>query len=224
MKRLLIYTGLAAGVLAVVGLVLFRVLESYVVLDPDGIHAGQAAAAGAPEVGGTFSLTDDQGRPVTETSLVGSGYHLIFFGFTNCPDVCPGMLSTVAGIYEKLTPDQQAKVQMVFVSVDPDRDTKEKLHEYVTAFNPSFVGWTGTKAQIDEMTRNYLAYYAIRKEGKDPTVTVSSTETGAARGEYMVDHSAILYLMGPDGKYVTHFRSSDSATSIQERLGEILAR
>ena len=179
-----------------------------------GGTAGGDAAAASSQVGGAFSLTDDQGHPVSEKDLVGGTYHLIFFGFTNCPDVCPGMLSTVAGIYQKLTPEQQARVRMVFVSVDPDRDTREKLHEYVTGFDPSFVGWTGTKAQIDAMTRNYLAYYAIRKEGSGD---------GAAAPDYKVDHSSLLYLMGPDGGYVTHFRNSDSATSILERLQEILA-
>ncbi len=208
--------------IAAIGVGLFLLLERNVAIGPDGVGLG--SGSGAPDIGGAFSLTDDQGLPVTEKTLVGDKYHLIFFGFTNCPDVCPGMLSTVAGIYEKLTPEQQARVQMVFVSVDPDRDTKEKLHEYVTAFNPTFVGWTGTKAQIDGMTRNYLAYYAIRKDGKDPTVTVSSTGAGMGGGDYMVDHSAILYLMGPDGAYVTHFRNSDSATSILERLQEVWAR
>jgi cytochrome oxidase Cu insertion factor (SCO1/SenC/PrrC family) len=165
---------------------------------------------GAPTIGGTFSLTDDQNRPVTEKNLVGSKFHLLFFGFANCPDVCPGMLQTMAGVFEKLTPAEQARLQMVFISVDPARDTAEKLGAYVRGFNPNFVGWRGDKAQIDAMTTNYLAYYAQKPDVHAPD-------------GYTMDHSALLYVMAPSGQYLTHLRNADSATFILERLREILA-
>ena len=164
---------------------------------------------GAPEIGGSFSLTDDTGRPVSEKTLVGEKYHLIFFGFAHCPDICPGMLTTMAGVYEKLPPATRGKLQMVFVSVDPDRDSAEKLHEFVRGFDPSFVGWRGSQAEVDAMTKNYLAYAAKRADPDAPD-------------GYTMDHSAILYLMGPDGKYVMHMRNSDSATLIRERLEEVV--
>jgi protein SCO1/2 len=168
---------------------------------------GYGQPSGAPAIGGPFTLQDDEGRTVTEANLVGEKYHLIFFGFANCPDVCPGMLQLMAGVEEKLPTATQAKLQFVFVSVDPARDTLAKLGAYVRGFSPSFVGWTGDKANIDAMVKNYLAYYAIAKPavGDDPAV-------------YNVDHSGFAYLMGPDGTYMAHFRSSDSAASLQAAL------
>ncbi len=170
-------------------------------------EVGYGQPSGAPAIGGPFTLTDDAGRTVTEANLVGEKYHLIFFGFANCPDVCPGMLQLMAGVEEKLPQTTREKLQFVFVSVDPARDTLEKLGAYVRGFSPSFVGWTGDKANIDIMTKNYLAYYAIGTpaENDDPTI-------------YNVDHSGFAYLMGPDGKYITHLRSSDSAASLQAGL------
>lgn len=170
----------------------------------------QPVAEGAPAIGGRFTLTDDQGRPVSEQTLLGK-YHLIFFGFANCAEACPAMLSTMDWVYRQLPPAKQANVQMVFVSVDPMRDTAGKLGEYVRGFNPAFVGWVGTEAEIDIMTKNYLAYYAVPQGAN------------ASDAAYQVDHSTYLYLMGPDGVYITHFRQSDSATSIRDRLQQLVA-
>lgn len=169
----------------------------------------QVSNAPLPVGQGTFSLTDDEGRPVTQANLKDGRYHLVFFGFTHCPDMCPGMLTTVAGIYEKMPLAQQQRIQMVFVSVDPNRDNQQKLHDFVRGFNPSFVGWRGSQAQVDAMTKDYLAYGVRRPDDHAPD-------------GYTMDHSTLLYLMGPDGQYVTHFRNSDSATSIAERLNTIL--
>ena len=169
--------------------------------------AGPVTVAGAPEIGGPFTLRDDSGRVVTEATLANGKYHLIFFGFAQCPDVCPGMLQLMAGVEENLSPAVREALQFVFVSVDPKRDSLEKLGDYVRSFSPSFVGWTGEQSEIDRMVKGYLAYYAIRPADK-----------GAAPEDYTVDHSGFAYLMGPNGKYITHFRSSDSASSLQNGL------
>ena len=169
--------------------------------------AGPVAVAGAPEIGGPFKLRDDAGRVVTEANLANGQYHLIFFGFANCPDVCPGMLQLMAGVEENLSPAVREVLQFVFVSVDPKRDSLEKLGDYVRSFSPSFVGWTGEQSEIDRMVKGYLAYYAIRP-----------AEKNTAPDDYTVDHSGFAYLMGPDGKYITHFRSSDSASSLEQGL------
>lgn len=169
------------------------------------------AEANAPPIGGAFTLNDDTGKVVTERDLLGK-YHLVFFGFTNCPDKCPAMLSAMDWVTRNLPPETAAKVQMVFVSVDPTRDDLKTLGEYVRGFNPAFVGWTGTKEQVDAMVKNYLAYYAIK----------AASPTEADPNVYMVDHSTFLYLMGPDGRYVMHFRNTDSSTSIRDRLAETL--
>jgi cytochrome oxidase Cu insertion factor (SCO1/SenC/PrrC family) len=171
---------------------------------PPALNYKTAQTNGAPQIGGPFTLTDDTGKAVTEASLVGDKYHLIFFGFANCPDVCPGMLQLMAGVEEKLPAAVRDKLQFVFVSVDPARDTLKKLGAYVDSFSPRFVGWTGDKTQIDRMVKGYLAYYS-KRPGEDGV-------------EYTVDHSGFAYLMGRNGKYVAHFRSSDSASSLLEGL------
>lgn len=163
---------------------------------------------GAPAIGNArFTLRDDSGRVVTEKTLKNGYYHLIFFGFASCPDMCPGMLQLMAGVEEKLPEGVKERLQFVFVSVDPERDSLEKLGAYVRDFSPRFVGWTGEKAEIDAMVKGYLAYYAKRP-----------ASAGTAKDDYNVDHSGFAYLMGPDGAYLSHFRSSDSATSLQQGL------
>ncbi len=176
-----------------------------------GVTVGYGQPQGAPAIGGPFTLTDDAGATVTEATLVGGKYHLIFFGFANCPDVCPGMLQLMAGVEERLPTATRDRLQFVFVSVDPARDTLEKLGAYVRGFSPRFVGWTGTKDNIDTMVKHYLAYYAIGTpaQGDDPSI-------------YNVDHSGFAYLMGPDGQYMAHFRSSDSAASLQAGLARFV--
>jgi protein SCO1/2 len=199
----------AAGIL--VGLVAIAGVASWQAYGPQPkagatVQSGMMTqATGAPAIGGPFKLMDDQGRPVTEKNLIGDQYHLIFFGFASCPDVCPGMLMMMAGIEEKLPVAVRDKLQFVFVSVDPKRDSLAKLGAYVRGFSPRFVGWTGDEAEIDKMVKNYLAYYALRP---DPT----------AEGSYTVDHSSFAYLMGPDGKYVAHYRSTDAASQLQQAL------
>lgn len=157
----------------------------------------------SPAMGGAFVLTSVDGKTVTEQSLVGK-YHALFFGYANCPDICPGTLQTMAGIFEAMPAEKRDKLQMIFISVDPARDTLAKLGTYVRSFHPNFIGWTGTKAQIDAMARNYLAYYALDKQDEN--------------GDYAVNHSSFMYLTGPDGKVITHLRSSDSAAAIRAEL------
>lgn len=176
-------------------------------LPPKDLVMKTAQVSGAPVIGGPFALKDDKGNPVTEQSLVGDKYHLIFFGFSHCPDMCPGMLSLMAGVESKLPETVRNKLQFVFVSVDPDRDSLAKLGEYVRGFSPNFVGWTGPKDQIDIMVKSYLAYYVIRP-----------VTEGQAPDAYTVDHSGFAYLMGLNGKYIAHFRSSDSAIALQKLL------
>lgn len=161
----------------------------------------------SPAIGGKFELKNDKGETVTEQTL-NRKYHVLFFGYANCPDICPGMLQTMAGIFDRLPPEKAAKVQMAFISVDPTRDTLDKLGTYVRSFHKSFVGWTGTKQQIDAMTRSYFAYYALDKKDEN--------------GDYAVNHSSIIYLLDPQGKMVTHLRNSDSASHIQAELERLI--
>lgn len=170
--------------------------------------AGDTAAAPVP--GGPFEMTDDKGQPVTQVTLVGDKYHLIFFGFTHCADACPAMLQSMAWVFDNLPPETRAKLQMVFVSVDPMRDTAANLGEYVRNFNPTFVGWYGTKEQVDAMTKGFMTYASIPENAtaSDPT--------------WQAGHSTLLYVMGPDGRYITHMDSHDSMADIRDRLVEIV--
>lgn len=135
-----------------------------------------------------FKLTDHNGQPFQLSQL--RGKVVVFsFGFTNCPNICPATLSHFAAIRGALPPDVRDKVQFLFISVDPDRDAPTRLKEYVPFFDPSFVGLTGTPAELARVAYDYKATYTKEKpKGADPT-------------SYFVDHSADVYLIGPEGKW-----------------------
>jgi len=154
---------------------------------------GPAASAGDPplkgaRMGGAFSLTDQNGRRVTDRSWPGQ-YKLVYFGYTFCPDVCPVDMRVLgAGLrkFEESDPGRGARVQPIFVSVDPGRDTPQVLREFVANFHPRLVGLTGTPDELARMARAYGVYYE-RREGATP-------------GTYLMDHSRNAVLYGPTGE------------------------
>ncbi|WP_346427365.1 SCO family protein [Caulobacter sp. 17J65-9] len=148
--------------------------------------ANAPAETGQAAVGGPFQLVDQNGRPQTEALLKGK-WTAVFFGFTYCPDVCPTTLQTLAAVNDRLGP-QADKLQILFVTVDPARDTPAQLKAYLDsdAFPRGVIGLTGTPAQIDAAAKAYRAPYAKVGEGPD----------------YLMEHSAYVYLMGPDGRFV----------------------
>jgi protein SCO1 len=137
-------------------------------------------------LGGPFTLVDDTGATVTEKKLAGRPY-ATYFGYTFCPDVCPTTLLDLSRWIKKLGPDAD-RLNYVFVTVDPERDTVQSLHAYLSSFDKRICGYTGTPMEIAQIAREYRVYY--RKVPTDD-------------GGYTMDHSAIIYLMGPDGKFVT---------------------
>ncbi len=158
------------------------------------------------DIGGPFELVDHTGRTVTEADFAG-GYSLMYFGFTYCPDFCPAGLQTISAaldLLEEQAPDVAKEVTPIFVSVDPERDTVEAMADYVTHFHPRMVGLTGTPEQVAEAAKNYRVYY---QKVESETATY-----------YLVDHSTYLYLIGPDGYYVTHFSHSTDPAEIAERV------
>ncbi len=161
----------------------------------------------AASVGGPFRLTDHTGKAVTDADYRGK-YLLIYFGYTFCPDVCPTELSTMAGALDALGPAAE-RVQPLFVTVDPERDTVAHLAEYVPLFHPRLIGLTGTPEQIRDVARAYRVYAA-----KSP---------GSAGDNYLMDHSGFVYLMGPDGKFVAVFPGAAGpekmAGDIRKRIG-----
>lgn len=164
--------------------------------------------AGPAPIGGAFSLVNQDGKPVSERDFQGR-HMLIFFGYTFCPDVCPTTLSTVTGALEKLSPQARAKLVPVFVTIDPERDTPAVMKNYVEAFGQNIQGLTGSRDQVARIVKAYRVY-AAKVKGGDPEL-------------YTMDHSAILYLMGPDGKLVGHFvhgiSIDDLVKGLEKHLG-----
>jgi protein SCO1/2 len=164
-------------------------------------------SSGAALIGGPFSLVGADGKPVTDRDFRGR-YMLIFFGFTHCPDICPAELQVIAQALEKLG-DKAKNVVPIFITLDPERDTPAAMANYVKSFGPNFVGLTGSPEAIAAAAKAYRVAY-------------SKVENKESAGDYSVDHSALVYLMDPEGRYVTHFSYGLSADQMAEKLGKSL--
>ncbi len=162
----------------------------------------RVVSSGAVSIGGPFTLTDHNGQTFTDADFAGK-LTLVYFGYTLCPDVCPTTLQTVAQALDLLGEDANG-VQGLFISVDPERDTPEVLADYVPHFHEQITGLTGTAEQIAEVAKMYRVYFA--KSETDDT------------SEYLMDHSSILYLMGPDGGYLTHIAHGATPEAIAETV------
>jgi protein SCO1/2 len=149
------------------------------------VHAGPAQSAAAGLVPGHFELNGADGHTYTERSFP-DRWPLVFFGFTNCPDICPTTLLAVRHALDELGP-AAAKVQPVFITLDPERDSADKLRDYLNHFGPMFMGLTGNERAIHDAARSFRVYLEVRSLSDDA---------------YTVDHSAFLYLLAPDGHFV----------------------
>ena len=164
-----------------------------------------AGAAGAPTLGGSFELVDHNGVMRTAEDFRGS-YSLIYFGFTHCPDLCPTSLAKMSRALDSLAeraPAKAARIVPIFITVDPERDTVDVMKDYVANFHRRLVGLTGTAEQVDRAAKNYGAFYA--------PVPVDG-------GDYVVDHSGFILLMGPTNEYLTHFESDVEAADLVKEL------
>jgi cytochrome oxidase Cu insertion factor (SCO1/SenC/PrrC family) len=159
-------------------------------------------------IGGAFTLTDNTGKRVTDQDFHGK-YTLVFFGFTSCPDICPAGLQLMAGALEKLGTKAQ-RITPIFISVDPQRDTPEKLAAYVKNFDPRLVGLTGTPEEIAAVAKAYKVYYAKVPSKERPD-------------DYTMDHTSIMYVMDPKGEFVTHFTPSTSVDDMAAKLDKIVS-
>lgn len=170
---------------------------------------GDSDSAAAVPIGGPFALVDQTGKPVTEADYRGR-LMLVFFGFTHCPDVCPTALDRISRTLDRLGKDA-AEVQPIFITVDPERDDPATLAAYIEAFDRRIVGLTGTPEQIASAARAYRVYYS--------RAAPAGSESG---DDYLVNHSAIVYLMGRDGTFLAHFpytaTAEDMAAEIQRHL------
>jgi protein SCO1/2 len=174
-----------------------------------GASNPNVATTGKALIGGPFALVDQHGKKVTDQDFRGR-YMLIFFGFTHCPDICPAELQVISASLDELGPKAE-EVVPIFVTLDPERDTPEVMADYVKNFGSRFVGLTGSPEEIAEAAKAYrVAFSKFENKGVDDN------------GNYSIDHSAIVYLMGPDGEYITHFNYGTPAAKMTETLRRYL--
>ena len=189
-------------VYAVIGLLILVML-----LAAGGYMFLSGTRPAALTVGGPFSLIDGDGKPVTQETWRGK-YLLVYFGYTFCPDVCPTTLTNVADALDKLGPGA-GRIQPLFVTIDPKRDTAGVVKQYAAAFGPRLIGLTGSPEQIAAVAKVYRVYYAEHR-------------TGAGPGDYSMDHSSVLYLMGPDGRFIAPIRADQDGPEIAAALTKLM--
>ena len=169
--------------------------------------APQIKTSGKALIGGPFSLVDQNGKRVSEKTYAGK-FMLVYFGYTFCPDVCPTELQVMSTALDLLG-SQAKRIQPIFITIDPARDTAAVLADYMSNFHDSFIGLTGTPQEIRAVTKKYRVYYAKVKE------------KGSGE-DYLMDHSSIIYLMNERGEFVKHFSfgisPSDLAAGIRKFL------
>lgn len=151
----------------------------YVALAPPSRPVIASAA-----IGGPFQLVNQDGKPVTERDFLGAP-HLVFFGFTHCPDVCPTKLFEISEVFRALG-ERGKNVKALFITVDPERDTPEAMRAYVASFDPRIVGLTGSQQAIDNVVRAYRAY---------------AKKVPLKEGGYTMEHTALVYLMDKNGRF-----------------------
>ncbi|CAD5166759.1 unnamed protein product [Musa acuminata subsp. malaccensis] len=160
----------------------------------------QGPSVGTAAIGGPFKLVNHYGKTVTEKDFLGK-WTLIYFGFTYCPDICPDELQKLAAAVDKIKAKSGMEVVPVFISVDPERDNVEQVHEYVKEFHPDLIGLTGTADEIRQVARAFRVYYMkTEEEGSD----------------YLVDHSIVMYLMNPNMEFVKFFGKNYDANALTE--------
>jgi|SRR5690554_4646294 len=196
---------LVLGIIAAIAVGLL--LSELVIGGTENRNPGGSSPAAA-SVGGPFSLVTHEGQAVTEADFRGR-YMLLYFGFTFCPDVCPTELGAMAATVNLLG-EEGAQVTPAFITIDPERDTPDVLSRYVKLFHPRLVGLTGTPEQVAAAAKAWHVYY--RK-----------VDDEASSADYTMDHSSIVFLMGPNGEYLKLFRPmttpEEMASTIREYLG-----
>jgi protein SCO1/2 len=191
-----------AVVLVVLALLAFFLLRP-------GVTSGdvtQRADQGAFTLGGPFTLTGADGKPFSSATLAGKPY-VIFFGFTHCPDVCPNTLARLVRLRGEVGKGE-TPFQILFVTVDPERDTPAAVGSYAKLFNSPIIGLTGTRAQVDQVAKQHAVY-----EAKVPD---SSAPDG-----YTMDHSAAALLFGRDGKFVATIAQEEGDEAALAKLKRI---
>ncbi|KAF8164814.1 h-sco1 [Crassisporium funariophilum] len=163
---------------------------------------------GRPSIGGPFSLTTHDGKPFTEENLLGK-WSLVYFGFTNCPDICPAELDKVTIVLNNIQKEHGDIFLPVFVSVDPARDSPSRIGKYLEDFHPSFTGLVGEYDSTKAVCKAYRVYFSTPPNA-DP------------KGDYLVDHSIFVYLMDPRGEFVEAFGQTVTAEEMETKIHEVI--
>jgi protein SCO1 len=179
-RLMLLLAAFLCGLFLIFGVIVFLTGRSFSPI-------GQAVAA----IGGPLNLEDQNGKAFTDAQMKGHPF-LVFFGFTHCPDICPTTLFDMSQMMKALGPDAD-RVGVLFITVDPDRDTPKALKDYLSNFDPRLRGLTGDQAQIDAAIKEYRVY---------------AKKVPLENGDYTMDHTAIVYLMDKDGRFVAPFNMS----------------
>ena len=164
--------------------------------------------SGTATIGGPFTLVSSSGQNVSERSYRGK-WVLIYFGYTYCPDACPTALNSISVALEKLG-SQASDLQPLFITVDPERDTRVTMAKYLTSFDSRILGLTGTKGQIDDVIEKYRLY-------------VSRKKAEHSGDNYLISHSSYIYLMDPQGRFVNVIHGEEVGDEIAARLRKEMA-
>ena len=167
-----------------------------------------STAGNGYSIGGPFTLENSAGKTVTAKDFRGR-YMLVYFGYTYCPDVCPTTLNVVAAALDELGPRAKSLVP-IFITVDPQRDTPQVMQRYTAAFSPDLIGLTGTPDQIAKVAKEYRVYYAKHVTGPGPN-------------DYSMDHSSIIYLMDPDGKFIAPIGAEQSPADMAAHISKLMS-
>ncbi|MGH6725678.1 MAG: SCO family protein [Pseudolabrys sp.] len=173
---LLVFTAFLGGLVIFLGVILF-------------VNHYQGAVGGPSAIGGPFKLTDQNGKPISDEDLKGHPF-LVFFGYTHCPDICPTTLFEMSEVLHAMGKDAD-RLNALFITVDPERDTAAVMKDYLSSFDPHLRGATGGRKAIDAVEKAYRVYAK-----KVPTTN----------GDYSMDHSALVYLMDKQGRFVAPFK------------------
>ena len=173
-------------------------------------QADEPPLAGS-SIGGPFTLTDQNGRTVSDSDFAGK-YRIVYFGYTYCPDVCPVDMQNIGGAMKQLRASDPALAQRIvpiFISVDPDRDTPAVVKQFVSAFGPGIVGLTGSSQAVDRAASEFHVFHKkVQGEGADG---------------YLVNHSRAAYLMGPKGEPIALLPADESADAVADALRKWVA-
>lgn len=195
--------------ICMIGLAIILSLLGYRIWQTETGQAGQAGSnTPRPSIVAVFDLVDQNGHAVTQESYPDK-YLLIYFGFAFCPDICPFTLDMMSAAMGQVPTSIADRIQPIFISLDPERDTPDELASYISNFDPRFVALTGTAEQVKAAAKQFKVYF---RKVEDPQ----------SMGGYVIDHSSIIYLIDPAGDFIQHFTHQETEQTIAKKLRQLI--